>query len=122
MSASNCQWCYSALKDQLAYNLSIYLGGKWRLHSIGECCVGAPCADFANRHGRPPMRFEFVATIANVRRLYAFVPLCQTPRGVKAALEAADEACARLSKAAAVLARQTQRRSSRVVREPSRYC
>jgi len=122
MSASSCQWCQSSFKDQLIYNLSVYLGGKRRLYVIGECCVGEPCTDFANRHGCPPMRFDFASTVANVRRLYTYVPLCQTPRGVKAALEAADETCARLSKADQVLARQPQRRSSRVVRAPSRYC
>ena len=122
MSASSCQWCQSSFKDQLIYNLSVYLGGKRRLYVIGECCVGEPCTDFANRHGCPPMRFDFASTVANVRRLYTYVPLCQTPRNAKMALEGADETCARLSKADQVLARQPQRRSSRSRRAPSRYC
>ena len=122
MPASNCQWCLTPLKDQLAYNLTAFIGGSSRLYVIGECCVGMPCTDFANRHGCPPMRFDFVPTIANVRRLYAYVPLCETPRNVKAALAAADETCAYLSKTDQVLARQPQRRSSRVARVPTRYC
>jgi hypothetical protein len=122
MSASRCAWCDTSFENQLVYNLSAVLGGSRRLYVIGECCVGMPCTDFANRHGCPPMRFDFAPTVANVRRLYAYVPLCETPRNVKAALAAADETCAHLSKADQVLARQPQRRSSRVVRAPSRYC
>ena len=115
---NRCDWCAASLEDKVVYNLSTWVGGRHQVHVIGaECCVVAGRhADFANKHGRPRMWFEYAATLSNVRKLYASAALCTNPVYAAAALESADETCARLRKVDQMRARQPLRRSSRIAK------
>ena len=114
-SRNRCAWCYATLDDKIVYNLTTRVAGVTQIHIIGgECCLAAGRhADFANRHGRPPMYFDYATTLSNVRKLYVSARLCQEPSTAAFMIRIANETRLKLCKADQARALWPLRRSAR---------
>lgn len=110
---STCDWCHVSLADKLEYDITTRLCGVKKVFRVGsECCITAGRhAAFANLHGCPPMNFQYAATLANVRKMYAIAH----PEMRKCA----DKTYLQLSKTDQRLV--LLRRSSRMRSSPKRY-